>query len=360
MMEISDPIQQLQDENNLTKYKTAGKIVAIVLEHLISLIKPGINVSELCSIGDIKIIEEVNKVYKNISHKGVAFPTCISINNVAGYYCPIKNNNIIINDKDLVKIELAVHIDGFPALLVYTVYVNESTTNLDDIKKLRVIQAVNDACKEILHNMTPDKSNLDISNILSKYAKKYNCSLPQVDNLNYLDHAPGIMSYEISRNIIDGYIEETDPFVHRFILSRNSEIYDLGMRKTQFEEFEVYAIDVVMCSGDGNLIPVEGKTNIYKRVVERRENLKLKASHETLTLFNNTRFPININNTTNSKIKLGLKECLEKKLIEPYTVLRAKNGDYIARSKFTVVVKSKPILISGKSLDSQINKFNIQ
>ncbi len=352
-MEVSDPIEQLQDDNNLTKYKTAGKIVAKVLDDLIYLVKPGANIKDLCNTGDSKILEEVNKVYNSIKHKGIAFPSCVSVNNIAGYCCGSASQ---VQHSDLVKIELGVHIDGFPALVAYTVLVNETGELLQDSKKYSVVQAVNEASKEILQNMTVKHSNFDISDILEKCALKYNCSLPQVDTINDLTHAPGILSYEISRNVVDGLNDDDDKFIHRFILAKNSEKYDMSMRETQFEELEVYAIDIVMCSGDGKLCQADGETNIYKRVVDRRENLKLKASRETLGLFK-TRFPINVMSVANSKTKFGLKECIEKNLVEPYTVLRAKEGEVIARAKFTVVVKDKPVLIVGKSLESQLSKL---
>lgn len=45
--------------------------------------------------------------------KGIAFPTCISVNNVVGHYSPLKSEDAVLQKGDLAKIALGVHIDGF-------------------------------------------------------------------------------------------------------------------------------------------------------------------------------------------------------------------------------------------------------
>ena len=55
--------------------------------------------------------------------KGVAFPTCISINEICGHYSPLKSEDTDLKEGDLVKIDLGVHIDGFVALVAHTLIV---------------------------------------------------------------------------------------------------------------------------------------------------------------------------------------------------------------------------------------------
>ena len=57
-------------------------------------------------------------------------------------------------------------------------------------------------------------------------------------------------------------------------------------------------------------------------------------------------------------MKLGLKECLTKGLVYPYLVVGEKEGEYVARVKFTVIVKDKPILVCGKAADGELCKFD--
>jgi methionine aminopeptidase len=65
------------------KYKTAGEIVNKAMQSLIDSIKTGASVKALCEKGDQFIVTECEKKYKDKKDlkKGIAFPTCLSINN---------------------------------------------------------------------------------------------------------------------------------------------------------------------------------------------------------------------------------------------------------------------------------------
>jgi methionine aminopeptidase len=69
---------------------------------------------------------ELTKVYnkKNIE-KGIAFPTCISPNEICGHFSPLKSESNQLKKGDVVKIELGVHVDGFIALAAHTIVVGE-------------------------------------------------------------------------------------------------------------------------------------------------------------------------------------------------------------------------------------------
>jgi len=351
-MKLTDPLTQLDNGANICKYKMAGKIAAKVLDELVKMAKPGTKLYEMCTTGDMMILDGVNKVYGKVKNKGVAFPTCVSVNNVAGFFIPSKDDETSVKNGDLVKIELGVHIDGFPALVGYTVVINEDGQTIDD-KRANAVKAVAEASKEILKLMKPGKTNSDVVKVMEKYAKKYNCQLP-VTNEECL--APGTVSYQISQYVIDGYNDDYDEFIHRLILSRESENYDFVQVDNEFEEDEVYAIDILMSTGSGKLSRNDD-TTVYKRNHERKTGLKLKASRMTLSTFGKERFPISSRNHDNARFKLGLKECVNKGLIEGYSVFHEKKGEYIARTKFTVIVRKKPILVVARSANEQLQKL---
>jgi len=61
----------------------------------------------------------------------LAFPTTISVNEVCAHNSPLPEDSTSIKEGDLVKIELGVHIDGFPAFVGHTLVVksdNEPVT----------------------------------------------------------------------------------------------------------------------------------------------------------------------------------------------------------------------------------------
>jgi curved DNA binding protein len=348
-----DPLDQLADPNNLNKYKAAGLIATKAITEIVNKAKDGVKLSELHQVAHDYIINECNKSYKNIQYKGLAFPVCLSKNNTAGHYIP--TNNDIIQNGDLLKIELGVHIDGYPAFIAFTTLITDNPNNKIIGKKADVMKAVIEASKEIINIMKPEHTNREVMKIMEKYAQKYNCNLP-LYNDNEFDIIPGVLSFQVSRGVIDGYNDDDDEFIHRFIQSRENPNAEYQTRETPFEENEIYAVDILMSTGSGKLMNT-GETYIYRRNHEFYEGLKLKSSREALSSFGKELFPINVDHS-NIRIKLGLKECVEKRLLETYPVVKEKDDEYIARIKFTVIIKDRPILICGKPANDELTKLS--
>ena len=345
-----DPLDQLQDPNNLSKYKAAGLIATKAVTEIVNKAKDGISLLELYQLGNNYITNECNKIYKDVKYKGYAFPVCLSKNNIAGHYIPKKDD--VLKDGDLLKIELGVHIDGYPAFIAFTTLVcNDSNING---KKANVLKAVIEASKEIVNVMKPNKTNKDVMKIMEKYAQKYNCNLP-LYNDNEFDIIPGILSFQVSRGVIDGYNNDSDEFVHQLIQSRENINTDLVLREIAFEENEVYAVDVLMSTGTGKLINT-GETHIFRRNYDVYEGLKLKTSREVISSFGKELFPISLDQS-NTRVKLGLKECIDKRLLETYPVVKEKDDEFIARVKFTVIVRDSPILVCAKPTNDELKKI---
>ena len=350
MYKLTEPLEQIDDINNLNKYKAAGLIATKACTEITKNIKSNIKLLDLVNIGNNFINSELDKVYKDVKYKGLSFPICLSLNCIAGSYIP--NDKDVINEGDILKIELGVHIDGFPANIVYSTILNSSNNKITD-KRANVMKACIEASKEIFKVLKPGKTNMDVIKVMEKFAEQYGCNLPICNEYGAI---PGVFSFQMSRYICDGYNDDIeDEFVHRFILSKQNPNFDYSMREMELEENEVYAIDILMSTGSGKLAATGG-VDIYKRNHENRVLLKLNSSKETLNLFNKERFPISLQNK-NTKVKLGLKECLEKKLLEKYTIVKEKEGEYIARIKFTVIIKDNPILVCGKPADEELNKL---
>jgi len=67
----------------------------------------GADVHTVCQAMDAFIEEEIRKVYNSKKTKkldrGIAFPTCLSINNVMGHFSPLKEDSHDIKEGDVVK-----------------------------------------------------------------------------------------------------------------------------------------------------------------------------------------------------------------------------------------------------------------
>jgi len=289
-----DPLDQI-NPINLGKYKAAGLIATKAITEIVNNSKDNIKLIDLYQLGNNFIINECNKVYKDVKYKGLAFPICLSKNNIAGHYTPSNNNNNNDKDKlnegDLLKIELGVHIDGYPAFIAFTTLISSNQSDKVNGKKANVLKAVIECSKEIVDLMRPNRTNKDVMKVMEKYAQKYNCNLP-LYNDNEFDIIPGKLSYQVSRGIIDGSNDDFDEFVHRFIQSRENANSEFQLRETPFEENEVYAVDILMSTGSGKLIN-NGQTHIYRRNHDNFVGLKLKSSKEVLNSFGKELFPLN-------------------------------------------------------------------
>jgi methionine aminopeptidase len=111
----------------LDKYKAAAQVVNLALNRAIQLAIPGTDIHNICNEVDKLIEEELRKVFNNKKSKklerGIAFPTCISVNHIFGHYSPMSDESTKLEEGDLAKIDLGAHLDGFVAQAAHTVLV---------------------------------------------------------------------------------------------------------------------------------------------------------------------------------------------------------------------------------------------
>lgn len=106
--------EQMADDEEITtianpevvdKYKSAAKVTNAALAYVASLCQPGAAVLAVCQAGDDYITQETAKIFaKKKFLRGVSFPTCISINNVACNYSPLASDPaLVLQEGDVVK-----------------------------------------------------------------------------------------------------------------------------------------------------------------------------------------------------------------------------------------------------------------
>lgn len=80
--------------------------VSGVLEQVIAKCVPEASAREICEFGDKLILEETSKVFKKEkdSKKGIAFSTCVSVNNCICHFSPIPSEtDYFLKQGDLAK-----------------------------------------------------------------------------------------------------------------------------------------------------------------------------------------------------------------------------------------------------------------
>lgn len=88
--------------------------------------------------------------------KGIAFPTCLSVNNCICHYSPTKNDvDYILKVGDVVKVDLGAHIDGFIAVAAHTVVAKASASEKVTGRAADVILATYWASQAALRLLKP-------------------------------------------------------------------------------------------------------------------------------------------------------------------------------------------------------------
>ncbi|CAK9164187.1 unnamed protein product [Ilex paraguariensis] len=303
----------------VTKYKSAAEIVNKALQLVLFECKPKAKIGDICEKGDAFIREQTGNMYKNVKKKierGVAFPTCISVNNMVCHFSPLTSDETVLEEGDSLKIDMGCHIDGFIAVVAHTHVLQEGPVTG---RAADVIAAAHTAAEVALRLVRPGRKNKDVTDAIQKVAAAYDCKIVE-----------GVLSHQLKQFVIDG---------NKVVLSVSNP--ETRVDDAEFEENEVYAIDIVTSTGDGKpRLLDEKQTTIYKRAVDRNYHLKMKASRFIFSEINQ-KFPImpfSARALEEKRARLGLVECVNHDLLQPYPVLHEKPGDLVAHIKFTVLL----------------------
>ncbi|CAI7749438.1 unnamed protein product [Closterium sp. NIES-54] len=249
----------------VTKYKAAAEIANKALATVAAQAKAGAKVLELCELGDKTINELSQSVFKNAKKKierGVAFPTCVSVNNIVCHYSAAAGDEAALANGDV---------------------------------------------------------NKEVAEALQKVAEAYGVRVVE-----------GVLSHQMKQFVIDA---------NKVVLSVSSP--EMRVEDFEFEANEVYAVDIVMSSGEGKPKLVDEKqTMVYKRAVDKAYSLKLKASRAIFSEISQkfSIMPFTARALETKAARLGLVECVNHDLLQPYPVLHEKQGDIVAHIKFTVLL----------------------
>lgn len=345
----SEPEQTIAEDVVVTKYKMAGDMANSILKKLIAKCVEGANAIELCKEGDKLIEEETSKVFKKEKEmlKGVAFPTCISVNNCVCHFSPLNSEKeVSLKNGDLVKIDLATHIDGFIGSVAHTLVVGSSKDNPVTGRKADVIMAAYLCSEAALRMVKPGNKNSQVTSAIQKVAESFDCKPVE-----------GMLSHQLQQNKIDGA---------KTIIQNPTEKQRQDHEDAEFEVHEVYAIDVLVSTGDGKPREVDTRTTVYKRNPEILYQLKMKTSRalfsEVEKRFGAMCFTLRAIEDE-KKGKLGVVECVKHELLTPFPVLWEKEGEFVAQFKFTLLLMpNSPIRITSGIFQPECYKseFNVK
>ena len=154
-----------------------------------------------------------------------------------------------------------------------------------------------------------------------------------------------MISYQMSRGTIDG---------EKKIYQNPTEMQRREIEKSEFALHEVYAVDVLISSGEGKPRESDIRTTVYKKK-DFIYQLRMKSSRVFLSEVEKrfSLMPFTLRHFEDEKrARMGVIECAKHDLVEPYPVYHEKDGEFIAEFKFTVLLMpSGQMKITGLPLD---------
>lgn len=286
----------------------AGKIAKQVKEYAKSIIKK-----------DVPLLEIANKIEAKIVELGgkPAFPTNLSINEIAAHYTPSHDDETLASG--LLKIDIGVHIDGWIADTAFSIDLENSKENKKLIKATEeAVEKAQNTIKEniqaseigkVIQETIESHSYSPIINLSGHEMKKYELhagvTIPNIDDKNNTILEPGLYAIEpfatpgsgkvrdgrpsgiyvlqdektprspIAREVLEFIIEEykTLPFCSRWIVKKFGTRGLLGLRQLE-ENYNLHHFEQLIESSNNKVSQAENTVLIDKeKIITTDENI---------------------------------------------------------------------------------------
>jgi len=300
-----EELEKEAEENKIkiASLRKAGTIAKEVKTYIKPKIKIGAKVYDLVEAAESKIIELGG---------GWGFPTNISINNIAAHYTsPIKDDNLTIQEGDIVKIDLGVHVEGYIVDTAFSISFN------DDKSLENIIQATEVAVEAAKMMAKPKVNTGEIGKKIESIVKGF--------KYNPIKELGG---HQIERWTVHG----------------KKQLPELGSQGGDImEEGEVYAVEIFASTGEGSIHNTRSSYIYELNPYAGRVPLRRKASKQLLGYINKNYKTLPFAERWLAKdfrmgVTFGLQELVQQGKVKVHYVLAEQKGVYVAQSEDTILI----------------------
>lgn len=290
------------NEEEIKKYRKAGKIAEKAREKSKEIIKKGKG-----------FLETSEAIEKYIEEKGgkPAFPVNLSINEEAAHYTPGKDTDRKFNEKQIVKVDIGAHVDGYVGGdTAYTIDFTEENPKLIEASK----EALENAISLVKKNRKIDEISKEIQRTIEEKGFKPIRNLTGHGLGKWKTHEspviPNIKS-NTNKRLREGQIIAIEPFASTGI-----------GRVKEGTDTEIYSYD--------KKVPIRGVTarKIIKHVKEEYNGLPF-AERWISGKYQNLKF------------KMALRKLTSKKALKKYPVLKDSKKSFVSQAEKTVIVEEE-------------------
>lgn len=289
-------------------YMKAGKILSEVLASARKAVRPG-----------QKMLEVAEKIEKEIAELGgkPAFPVNLSANNIAAHYTPAIDDVSVIGEKDVLKVDVGVHVEGCIA---------DSALTLDFSGEWgKMLEANEKALDNALSILKPGLQIGKIGEVIEETIK--GAGFAPIRNLS----GHSMEKFIVHAGITIPSIANNDP--------------------RELEEGMVFAIEPFACNGEG-FVKSTNTTEIYG--FEARKNLRnsfarkildfVEEEYETLPFAERwimKDIPL-------TQRKMALRELVSSGCIKTHPVLREESNVIVTQAENCVLISEGEVKIIVK------------
>lgn len=287
-----------KNQEELEKFRKAGKLTARVREEIRELVEPG---------KDLLFIAE--KVEDLIREKGAkpAFPCNISLNEAAAHYSPPADDETKIEEGDLVTIDIGAHLDGYIGDTAMTIATNEKDQQMVETAELALDKAI--------EGIKPSINVGEIGGIIE----------------NTIEEA----GFKPIRNLSGHSMD-------RWSLHSGTTIPNIKEKSEKnLEEGEIVALEPFVTDGAGE---VKSQPEAYIFLYLNDEAVSGRMALKTLRLIKQKygKLPFAerwlAEDMSKIRLQMTLRELITSRSIYPYYVLKEKENGKVAQAEHTVIV----------------------
>ncbi len=297
------------EEDELDRFRQAGKIASKVREASKSLV-----------MVDASLIDIVETIEQMINEEGgkPAFPTNVSINEIAAHYTPELGSNEVLGEKALVKVDLGVSVDGALADTAYTIDLSDENGVL--------VKASEDALNAAINLMKPNVLIGEIGGVIEDAIKKH--------------------GFKPISNLTGHMIKSND--LHAGIEIPNIRTED----KFEILEGDIYAIEPFATNGAGFVADLN-QVEIYSLFNPSKIRMRQSRKIIEYVIANYGVLPFAerwVMKEFDSRVLVStaLKELLKNHFIRAYPVLREVGNGLVSQAEHTVYVTDKGVEVLTK------------
>ncbi len=279
-----------EPEEIIEKYRKAGKILSEVRSEAVKKVKEGVSLLSVAEFTENMIREKGGEP---------AFPVNISRNDEAAHSTPSFDDKSVFG-KDIVKLDIGVHIDGYIADTAVTVDLSGHPELVKAAEK-----ALSDALKSIHAGINTSDIGGVIEEAITSFGYKPIINLTGHGLAQYIQHAPpSIPNKKLPHGVA-------------------------------LEEGDIVAIEPFATDGAGKIYDA-GNAEIYHIVSERP--VRHPSARKLLEKIKEYRTLPFAKRWLGNNVDFAVLALVKANIIQPYPILKEAGGGLISQAEHTIIV----------------------